>query len=146
MRGIIDRVAFNRAIAQWGRMSPALMRSGYIYHDSAVALKMCIPQLAPVPVAATIIFLTSPSVSLTRETAQQGSRVFVTSDFLGLLYEQYMRLYAELRTQQLTNKHVSTTDMPVPIVIALNMEEHPEICYRKFAEAMEQILFLTGRL
>ena len=141
-RGLVDRVVFQRTYFESGKIPPSFFERGYkTYPDDPLSF-----DAVKVPVGAVIMLLTSPSISVKREPKDSKRNYVKTRRFQTRLYHQYLRVYEELLSGRLTNRDVTEVDMPVPIVVALNMEDGLDECYEKFSRVMQHVLFVTGRL
>ncbi len=138
-RGVLDRVVFKRTMFQKGDVPANGIRGGFKHSLEE--------EIIDHPIGAVILCLARPEISLEREGMRDKPGYIMNEDFLAGLYEQYLRLYYELVSGTIGNADVLFDyDIPVPIVIALDMEGDEEANYKIFDTAMQQILFLTGKV
>jgi hypothetical protein len=92
-RGLTDNPILNRAKFLYGEIpinDYFNSQEGWIFKSS---IKM----------DAVIIFMQHPQISIFRSLLETRSRRHITSDFLSLLYEQYLRDIVELRSKNQSN-------------------------------------------
>lgn len=138
VRGIVDRVIWQRIYFATGDIPQIAFAEGYKYYNSRLSE-------APItlPVGAVIFMFASPQISLERDKPRTEPSHVMNEPFLTKLYEQYLRLYQELQSGEFTNGDITEVNTPVPIVIGLDMEDDPEVCAGKFNDAMSYILSTT---
>jgi hypothetical protein len=136
-RGVTDRIAFRRALFFEGEVNPWFMDNEWFWEYGFAP---------PYRTGAVILCLVKPETSLEREEKELGyprekPGPVMNINFLNLLFEQYLRLHYEL-PQRIY--HHQLTRGPLPIYIALNMEESKEECFEKFNRTMFQVFNLAG--
>lgn len=121
-RGMLDRRVFRRALFFRGKVHPGWMAEEAFWADGL--------ETPMFPIGGLVMCLVTPETSLAREGPREKPGSVMNADFLKTLYEQYLRFHYEILSEQLL----------MPSYACLDMECEPEDRFRKFNNAIGQIL------
>jgi hypothetical protein len=122
-RGLVDRKIFRRSLFIAGQADPSAIK------EEADIFKMY-PFTPPYGLGFVILCLVRPDIAIFRDGPRDKQGSIINKQFLGTLYEQYLRFHEEVLSQK----------RYYPAYLAIDMEQDSEKVQAQIETAIQQVV------